>query len=195
MSVPQAVTKSNFKDLSFYELYGITDENLSIDVTTIRKKYRKMSVLFHPDKDPSARDIFEHIKLALDTLTDESKRHEYDDARLDLLRKKKWETDIHQNVHQAALDVTRREAEASTRRQQQQQAELARSHAADTIHSELMSAVRKCPVRAAEEEMLQDWDVDMELLNSKEAQVQILLDSLQQQSKRWRSGEHIQRAQ
>ena len=195
MSAPPAVTKANFKDLTFYELYGITDEKLPIDVTAVRKKYRKMSVLFHPDKDPSARDIFEHIKLALDTLTDESRRKDYDDARLDLLKKTKWETEVHQNVHQAGLDVSRREAEAIARRQQQAAAERVRAHVVDSIHSELMSAVRRCPVRAAEEEMLDDWDVDVDLLAAKETQVQMLLDALQQQSKRWRSGEHIQRAQ
>ncbi len=62
---------------SLYETLEI-NENASAD--EIKKAYRKLARKYHPDvnKDPQAEEKFKEINKAYETLSDESKRKNYD---------------------------------------------------------------------------------------------------------------------
>jgi DnaJ family protein C protein 8 len=67
----------------------------------IVKTYRKKSLLIHPDKtkNPKAPDAFDRLKKAHSELIDEKTRERLDeaiaDARMLLIREKKWDVDTH----------------------------------------------------------------------------------------------------
>lgn len=65
---------------SYYEVLGV-DEDASEQ--EIKKAYRKMSLQYHPDRntDPEAETMFKEINEAHETLSDESKRQQYDMER------------------------------------------------------------------------------------------------------------------
>ena len=59
---------------NYYEILGV-DENATAD--EIKKKYRKLSIQFHPDRNPDnkeAEEKFKEIAEAYETLSDEDKR-------------------------------------------------------------------------------------------------------------------------
>ena len=61
--------------------YEVLDVNKDSSADEIKKKYRKLSMKYHPDKNGSSKeseDIFKKISEAYDTLGDETKRREYD---------------------------------------------------------------------------------------------------------------------
>lgn len=66
---------------NFYNILDVP-ENASID--EIKKSYRKLSMLYHPDKNknnPDATARFQTISEAYETLGDKDKKHEYDITR------------------------------------------------------------------------------------------------------------------
>jgi DnaJ-class molecular chaperone len=63
---------------TFYNILGL-EETATKD--EIKKAYRKLSLQWHPDKNPGnsiAIEKFQKISEAYETLSDENKRHEYD---------------------------------------------------------------------------------------------------------------------
>ena len=73
----------NEKD--YYKILGITDEEkkLSNDefLNVLKKKYRKLCIKYHPDKNPDnkeAEEMFKKIAEAYDVLSNDEKRKEYD---------------------------------------------------------------------------------------------------------------------
>jgi DnaJ-class molecular chaperone len=60
---------------TFYEILGVP-ENAS--ESEIKKSYRKLSLQFHPDRNPDAIEKYKDINAAYETLSDSSKRSEYD---------------------------------------------------------------------------------------------------------------------
>lgn len=69
----------------FYEILGITEEekNLPWDEFSkvVRKKYRTLSLKYHPDKNPgdkNAEEMFKKISEANSVLSDKDKKAEYD---------------------------------------------------------------------------------------------------------------------
>lgn len=69
----------------YYEIIGITDDEKKLSneefLNVLKKKYRKLCVKYHPDKNPDnkeAEEKFKEIAEAYDVLSDENKRREYD---------------------------------------------------------------------------------------------------------------------
>lgn len=68
-----------FKD--YYKIMGVSAD-ASLD--EIKKTYRKLAMLYHPDRNPndkSSEDKFKEIVEAYDVLSDEEKRREFDNIR------------------------------------------------------------------------------------------------------------------
>ena len=62
----------------FYQILGV-EENA--DISTIKRKYRELSKIYHPDKNPEGEEMFKKISNAYETLSDENKRKDYDFRR------------------------------------------------------------------------------------------------------------------
>lgn len=67
-------------NLSRYDCYSILGITHNADEHEIRRAYRRLALLYHPDrsKDPEATNIFRVIQMAYDTLIDKGKRRSYD---------------------------------------------------------------------------------------------------------------------
>ncbi|KAI1726857.1 thioredoxin domain-containing protein [Ditylenchus destructor] len=64
---------------SFYDILGVSND---ADVRTIRKAFKKLAILKHPDKnpdDPNAHSSFVRINRAYEVLKDEDLRKKYDE--------------------------------------------------------------------------------------------------------------------
>ncbi|KAF8254074.1 chaperone J-domain-containing protein [Wilcoxina mikolae CBS 423.85] len=61
---------------TFYDLLSLPP---SVSPATLKSRFRRLTVLFHPDKaGVDSADHFVHLKLAYDTLSDPTKRFAYD---------------------------------------------------------------------------------------------------------------------
>jgi len=62
---------------NFYDVLGVSSD---ADDTEIKKAYRKLSLLHHPDRnqDSDTTEKFQEINEAFDTLSDPGKKNEYD---------------------------------------------------------------------------------------------------------------------
>ena len=63
------------------DFYKILDVSRSASGPEIKKAFRKMSLLYHPDKnpdDPEALDKFTDVNAAYECLSDSDKRRKYD---------------------------------------------------------------------------------------------------------------------
>lgn len=68
---------SDFEEVGLYEILGVDDHNE--DIKEIRKKYIKLVMKFHPDKNKNADpEILELIQKAWNILGNPKKREEYD---------------------------------------------------------------------------------------------------------------------
>ncbi|KAH8155373.1 uncharacterized protein LAJ45_00383 [Morchella importuna] len=81
------------------DAYAILDLKPGVPESDIKAQYRRISLLIHPDKtsNPQAPDAFDRLKKAQDVLMDEKLRERLDeaiaDARMLLIREKKWTVD------------------------------------------------------------------------------------------------------
>ena len=67
--------------MNYYEVLGVSE---NADVLEIRKKYRKLAMKYHPDRnsgDENATKKFREVTEAYEILGDEKKREEYDCRR------------------------------------------------------------------------------------------------------------------
>ena len=60
---------------NYYEILGVSKEATAEE---IKKSYRKLSLQYHPDKNPEGEEKFKQISEAYGVLGDENKRKEYD---------------------------------------------------------------------------------------------------------------------
>ncbi len=69
--------------MDYYEILGVSS---SAHASDIKRAYRRLAVMYHPDKNPSpdAESIFKQINEAYDVLSDPDKRRAYD-SRFDNL--------------------------------------------------------------------------------------------------------------
>jgi DnaJ-class molecular chaperone len=61
--------------MNYYQILNIDPES---SLTEIKKSYRKLSLKFHPDKNPDGSNQFKLINTAYETLSDPDKKKEYD---------------------------------------------------------------------------------------------------------------------
>ena len=60
---------------NYYEILGVSKEATAEE---IKKSYRKLSLKYHPDKNPDGEDKFKEISEAYSILSDNEKRNKYD---------------------------------------------------------------------------------------------------------------------
>ena len=74
-------------DHQLYRLLGVTEDAMPDD---LKKAYRKLALVFHPDKNPGklAQEKFAKIKDAYDILMDPQKRETYDHLGLEGLEER-----------------------------------------------------------------------------------------------------------
>ncbi|KZF23123.1 hypothetical protein L228DRAFT_245851 [Xylona heveae TC161] len=81
------------------DAYAVLDLQPGVPDSDIKATYKKKSLLIHPDKttNPSAPDAFDRLKKAQTELLDEKTRERLDeaiaDARMLLIRERKWTVD------------------------------------------------------------------------------------------------------
>lgn len=66
---------------NYYEILGVSKEATAEE---IKKSYRKLSLKYHPDKNPKGEEKFKEISEAYTVLGDEQKRKDYDNGGVNL---------------------------------------------------------------------------------------------------------------
>nr|GMD96784.1 chaperone protein DnaJ 49 [Ipomoea batatas] len=74
-------------EVNFYEILGV---NPQADEDAIRKQYRKLALILHPDKNKSigAEGAFKHLSEAWSLLSDKDKKSAYDQKHANVFQKK-----------------------------------------------------------------------------------------------------------
>ena len=69
------MSQPNFDSADFYEVLGVSRNS---DNSAIKKAYRKLSLKYHPDKNPNnkeaAEEVFKKLSYAYGILSDAQKR-------------------------------------------------------------------------------------------------------------------------
>lgn len=65
--------------MDYYEILEIKDQKCSDQ--DIKKSYRRLSLLYHPDKNNGNEEKFKKINEAYSILSDPNKRNEYDNRK------------------------------------------------------------------------------------------------------------------
>jgi molecular chaperone DnaJ len=96
------------KKQDYYELLGV-DRKAGTD--EIRSAYRKLALKYHPDRNPDNKEAeakFKAISEAYDVLSDEKKRHLYDQYGHEGLRgqaQRDFQTASFQDIFEAFGDI------------------------------------------------------------------------------------------
>jgi DnaJ family protein C protein 17 len=102
----EAAAYATTSETDFYEILGVTADVISD--STLRKAFRKQSLRWHPDKNPSpeAAEKFHLLTVAYDVISDAAARNAYDNARTARLAKKRRSEafDIHRRQMQEDLE-------------------------------------------------------------------------------------------
>lgn len=192
------ITKENIANFSYYELFGLPTPTRAggggpsaviKEEGELRKRYRRYSLLFHPDKDDSdaARVAFERVGTALETLLDPQLREAYDETLLDPRRASAPAASSARGAsmqQRAAADaqyaediLTARHAQMESERVAAQRAAEAKAAQARQIAEELTGGA-EAPFKAMEAALVHEWNIDEELLEQKEREVRRRLREL-----------------
>ncbi|CCW63674.1 unnamed protein product [Phytomonas sp. EM1] len=192
------ITKETIQSLNYYEIFHLPSPVSSptsisaslINAQALQRAYRRYSLLFHPDKDPSpaAREAFERVKIALETLIDEEKRRSYDaslrgesegagDNAEELRRKRQAEED----AQWAAFILRQKEYQKEASEDAKRRDIAEREEAMRRIQEELTSSL-ETPFKQMEREVVNDWDVDAELLQMKLQEIEKLMQEIRSQT-------------
>ena len=60
------------------DYYDFLEVPVSATTEQIRDGFRRLSKIYHPDRNPETRDKFQQINVAYETLMDEGKKFIYD---------------------------------------------------------------------------------------------------------------------
>lgn len=60
---------------SYYEILGVSK---TANIDEIKSAFRRLAKLYHPDKNPGGKEIFERILIAYEVLSDTKRREQYD---------------------------------------------------------------------------------------------------------------------
>ncbi|KAI5818795.1 hypothetical protein BZA77DRAFT_306419 [Pyronema omphalodes] len=111
-------------ETDFYELLGVSNDVVSDG--SLRKAFRKESLKWHPDKNPSpeAAEKFHLLTIAYEVLSDPATRTAYDNARAARLAKKRRSEAFDMHRRQMQQDLEGRENMAKRQKTEQEEEEL-----------------------------------------------------------------------
>ena len=102
MSKPLVTINYNELKFNLYEVLGLTKEATS---SRIKKSFKKLVIELHPDKNPdSNEDIFNHIIIANQVLSNSNLRKDYDNY-LDENDKKTLHVDLKNNFESNNVNI------------------------------------------------------------------------------------------
>ena len=87
-----------------YETLGVNENDTQ---ETIKKKYRKLSLKYHPDKPTGDVEMFKKITGAYEVIGDEEKRKEYDMQRKNPFANMGMDDNFDTKTYKAALEYTK----------------------------------------------------------------------------------------
>jgi hypothetical protein len=180
--------------MNFLEIFGLEAEAIiaaghldAAGAAQVKRTYRRLSLRFHPDKDPTpaAREAFERLKLAADTLTNADACREY----VQTFRKAAAEQAVSANrfsdAERHASELRRRQELYRFEQDQQRAAEeklwATRGEGGDgsrVTQAEDVAAMwwsMMSSLRQIELDMVADWEVGAEELAAKERDVKRML--------------------
>jgi curved DNA-binding protein CbpA len=177
------------KDVPRFFKSGGLDEDARAHVT---RAYRKLSLRFHPDKNPNAQPAFIHVKEQQETLLDDTrcvaaaaallaaagaavaKEAQFAEGRAhaDALERR-MQQEARRKQHEEAEAVAKREAATA----EWQRMVLQRDGGQATLIEQLRRALLT-DVERLEEDILADWDVDPDVLQRKEVEVRAVFANL-----------------
>ncbi|KEG08615.1 DnaJ chaperone protein [Trypanosoma grayi] len=190
-SAPAHVQKDTILHLTYYEIFSCDPAAQSIDLDSVQRAYRRFALLFHPDKDPSpaAREAFERVKLAAETLTDPLKRREYDEDLQQAQRRLHSDTttavqqqkreEMEEEARVADMILRQKEAETAAKAAATRKEEAEKEAAARQMLHELTESLTT-PFKQMEAVLVHEWDIDEELLQMKKKEVESLLQMLRE---------------
>jgi len=182
------VTKENYAALTHFEAFGVDPDVVAAaggvlddaSLGHVRKRFRRLGLQFHQDKDPSqeARDVFIHLKAALEVLLDPDKLRAYAQSLRQPAASAEEATARTQRAAQAGADAealrareaAARDAAAAAAAERARQAREAGPGRGAAVLEELRRGLLSS-WEALEEDMLQAWEVGPEELDAKEAEL------------------------
>ncbi|KAK7195966.1 DNAJ family-like protein [Novymonas esmeraldas] len=203
---PHAITTENIDSFDYFHLFGLASPVAAgssssvamadVDVAEVRRTYRRLSLRFHPDKDSSdaARHAFEVVRTALETIIDPVKLAAYVKSLTDATsaggaggiggsgsaedaRQRQRAQQAQEEAQWAADLLVQRAQERLAREAAARQAAQEREEAAQRLLAELTSTLNT-PFRQMEAELVRDWDVDADMVETKTVEVVALLQQL-----------------
>jgi DnaJ family protein C protein 17 len=112
----EAAAYATTSETDFYEILGVSPDVLSD--SSLRKAFRKESLKWHPDKNPSpeAAEKFHLLTVAYDVISDPTTRAAYDNARAARLAKKRRSEAFDMHRRRMQEDLENREGKAKRAR-------------------------------------------------------------------------------
>jgi DnaJ family protein C protein 17 len=112
----EAAAYATTSETDFYEILGVSPDVLSD--SSLRKAFRKESIKWHPDKNPSpeAAEKFHLLTVAYDIISDPACRAAYDNARAARLAKKRRSEAFDMHRRKMQEDLENREGKAKRAR-------------------------------------------------------------------------------
>ncbi|ORC87219.1 DnaJ chaperone protein [Trypanosoma theileri] len=187
------VQKHTVLHLTYYEIFSLDPTAKNIDLDAVQRAYRRFALLFHPDKDPTpaAREAFDRIKLAAETLADPQKRRDYDEELLHAshrqdrqegigsARQRQQQEEMEEEARMADMILRQKEAESAAKAAATREEEEEKEAAAKQMLHELTN-VLTTPFKRMESALVYEWDIDEDLLQMKEKEVDALMRKLRQ---------------